>query len=107
MLLVVAEPVDDERIDVTVIPVALSVALTNVVFAVTTGTPVPALIVVVTETTGFKLEMREERVPLRDERTALTDDAAAEGARVLLVERAEKKVVVGGGSVSVEVEVAS
>ena len=37
--------------------------------------------------------MRDESSLASEERAALTEDAEAEGARVVLVERAEKKVV--------------
>ena len=64
-----------------------------------TGTPVPALAVptvVVTRMTGL-LVARLERTSLREERAALTEDTDAEGARVVLVDKEEKKVVLAVG----------
>lgn len=73
--------------------VALSVWLTNVPFAVD-GEPVPTLTavptVVVTETNAVALAERDESTPPSEEMAALTDEADADGANVVLVERAEK-----------------
>ena len=82
---------------------AVSVWLTKVAFAVD-GDPVPTLAavptVVVIETRAVvALAEMDESAPASEEIAALTDDADAEGARVVLVERAEKKVVDAGGAV--------
>ena len=79
--------------------VALKVATEKVVFAVL-GLPVPMLpvptvptipvpIVVVTEMT-VEFGATDESAPARVERTALTEETDADGARVVLDERAEK-----------------
>ena len=100
-LLVLLPVVPEEAVEDAV---ALSVWLTKVPFAVD-GEPVPTLTavprVVVTETIAVALAERDESAPPREDMTALTDDADADGANVVLVERAEKKVVDAGGRVEV------
>lgn len=64
------------------------------------GTPVPTLAVptVVVVIMTDLLVARLESTSLREESAALTEDADAEGARVVLVDKDEKKVVLASGS---------